>query len=1569
MVVMAQPVQNINHSAFRSMFEREKLSGNNFNDWFRQLKLVLRVEKKMFVSEQPLPAAPAADSDAQVLSQWNAVYDAYNEVACLIFGKEGKPVAAYVIQMKGYVDQLERLGYMLPQDLIVGLILNGLTKDFTGFVRNYNMQNMGKTIGELHAILIEPKRNRLKLKAREMIKKVYIPKPKNPKPFAKEHPTKDDTCHHCKDVGYWKRNCHVYLDELLKKKKQVGSATSSGFREARKLKQGALYLYVGNGVRAQVEAIGSYDLVLPNGLVIYFRISVSKNNVFYFNAIPSNGIYEIDMHDLVPNVNSIYNVSTKRAKHNLDSTYLWHCRLAHISKKRIEKLQQEGLLKSTDDESFDQCVSCLSGKMTRKSFPHRPERATDLLGIIHTDVCGPLRHVSRQGASYFITFTDDYSRYGYVYLLKHKHELTPPYTPQHNGVSERRNRTLLDMVRSMMNLTTLPLSFWDYALESATRILNMVPTKKVDKTPYELWYGKVPNLSYLKVWGCEALVKRDTPDKLQQRSVKCIFIGYPKETMGYYFYFPPENKIVVARYAEFFEKNLITQEVSGRAIDLEEIQDEDTSPSEITSKIPMEVEGFEPPQEEVIPIRRSERTHRAPDRLCLNIEEEEHDNMVWVLVDLPPNCKTVRSKWIFKKKTDMDGIVHTYKARLVAKGYTQLYGVDYEETFSPVADIRAIRILISIAAYYDYEIWQMDVKTAFLNGYLDEDIYMVQPEGFVDPNHPRKVCKLQRSIYGLKQASRSWNKRFDEEIKKFSFAQNLDKPCVYQKASGSNVTFLILYVDDIIIMGSASTPKEVKRMQNVPYASAVGSIMYAVRCTRPDVVFAQIITSRFQQNPGKLHWTAVKNILKYLRNTKDMFLVYGGNPEAELRVDCYCDAGFETDRDDIKSQTGYVFILNEGALDCKRSKQSTIAMSVIEAKYIATSEAAMEAVWIRKFISGLGIVPTINEPIRMFCDNSAALHFANEPGVQRGARHYHRRYHYVRESIALGEIRFLKVHTDDNLADPFTKALSKGKLTQHARSMGLRLASSFIKSHKVLEIASAEIIDRQLPFEYTITSISTDVVVMAQPVQNINHSAFRSMFEREKLFGNNFNDWFRQLKLVLRVEKKMFVIEQPLLAAPAADSDAQVQFENSSPYDMIKELKAMFEKQVGVERFDLIQTFHACKQEEGKPVDAYVIWMKGYVDQLERLGYILPQDLIVGLILNGLTKDFARFMRNYNMHNMGKTIGELHAILIKYEKGLPRKAETPQVMMIKGGKIQKAKKKSFKAKGKGKANGKGNDKQVYIPKPKNPKPSAKEHPAKDDTCHHCKEGFREVRKLKQGELYLYVGNDVCAQVEAIGSYELVLPNGLVICLDNCHYAPSITRGVVSVHHLVENGFVQCFTDFGILVSKNNVFYFNVIPSNGIYEIDMHDLVPNVNSIYNVSTKRAKHNLDSTYLWHCRLAHISKKRIEKLQQEGILRSTDDESFDQCVSCLSSKMTRKSFPHRPERATDLLEIIHTDVCGPLRHVSRQGASYFIIFTDDYSHYGYLYLLKHEVFDTFKVFKNEVKNQLGKTIKALR
>ncbi|GJX68809.1 putative RNA-directed DNA polymerase [Tanacetum coccineum] len=804
---------------------------------------------------------------------------------------------------------------------------------------------------------------------------------------------------------------------------------SDGFRVKRKLSYGEQYLHVGNGAQAAVEAIGVFNLVLPSDLPI------------------------------------------------LEDSHA--------------KLQREDFWKLS-------------------------------MTILMLYVCGPFRHVSRKGASYFLTFTDDFSRYGYVYLLKHKHEvfetfkvfksevelqlgkkikalrsdrggeylsqefkeylgkngivqhLTSPYTPQQNGVSERRNRTLLDMVRSMFNLTTLPLSFWDYALEFAVRILNMVPTKKVDKTPYEIWHGKVPNLSYLKVWGCEAYVKRDSADKLQQRSVKCIFVGYPKETMGYYFYFPPENKVIVARYGDFLERDLISQEFSGRDYDLED-DHMDTLPSENTSEIPVEPESLGPPPE-LIPIRRSERNKSAPNRLNLNIEveddvvgdlgepanykaamldpdkviwqgamDEEMNSMkvneVWIEVDPPPNAKVVRSKWLFKKKTDMD------------------------------ADIRAIRILIAIAAYYDYEIWQMDVKTAFLNGRLDEDIYMEQPEGKHHVNGINDLMRKSRSLDLLKIV--------------------MSHVCVYRKASGSDVVFLILYVDDILIMGNnipklkevkdylgkcfsvkdlgeaayilgikiyrdrslrliglnqsayidkilkkfsmqnskkgfipmevkhdlsnemcASSDEEKAYMKKVPYASAVGSIMYAVRCTRPDVAFAQNLVSRYQQNPGKLHWVAVKHILKYLRNTKDMFLVYGGIPDTEL--------------------------------DVTEQKATTIAMHATQSEYMAASEAAMEAVWIRKFVEDLGVMPSISKPINMYCDNSAAIIFANEPGVMKGARHFLRRYHYVREQVESGEIKLIKVHTDKNLADAFTKALPRGKVSEHANGIGLRLASSFM---------------------------------------------------------------------------------------------------------------------------------------------------------------------------------------------------------------------------------------------------------------------------------------------------------------------------------------------------------------------------------------------------------------------------------------------------------------------------------------------------------------------------------------------
>nr|GEV46306.1 hypothetical protein [Tanacetum cinerariifolium] len=214
----------------------------------------------------------------------------------------------------------------------------------------------------------------------------------------------------------------------------------------------------------------------------------------------------------------------------------------------------------------------------------------------------------------------------------------------------------------------------------------------------------------------------------------------------------------------------------------------------------------------------------------------------------------------------------------------------------------------------------------------------------------------------------------------------------------------------------ASTPAERQRMQNILYASAAGLIMYVVRCTRLDVAFTQNITSRFQQNPG--------------------------DTKRELRVSCYADAGYLTDADDIKTQTGYVFVLNGDAVDWKSTKKSIFATSSTDAEYIAAFDASKEAVWIHKFIYGLGVVPTIEEPINIYGDNTRAITIAKDHRVTKGARHFRAKVHYLQETIEMGDLRIEKVNTYDNLANPFTKALAVPKHSELTKKIGMIPASS-----------------------------------------------------------------------------------------------------------------------------------------------------------------------------------------------------------------------------------------------------------------------------------------------------------------------------------------------------------------------------------------------------------------------------------------------------------------------------------------------------------------------------------------------
>ncbi|KAL0311685.1 UNVERIFIED_CONTAM: Retrovirus-related Pol polyprotein from transposon TNT 1-94 [Sesamum calycinum] len=412
-------------------------------------------------------------------------------------------------------------------------------------------------------------------------------------------------------------------------------------------------------------------------------------------------------------------------------------------------------------------------------------------------------------------------------------------------------------------------------------------------------------------------------------------------------------------------------------------------------------------------------------------------NNVWELVDLPTGRKTIGNKWVLKVKRKADGSIDKFKARLVAKGYNQKEGIDYKETFSPVVRFASVRLILAIVAHLDLELFQMDVKTAFLNGELDEEIYMDQPEGFQEMGLKHKVCRLKRSIYGLKQSSRQWYYRFHRAITSIGFTMIEEDHCVYVKRSVKNFLILSLYVDILLAgnnmkmivatqkwlsstfemkdMGEAEyilgvkvhrdrskkllslsqetyikriierfrmhnanpvdtpmdkscvlskelcpkTEEEKKRMTKIPYASAVGSLMYAMMCTRPDLCVAVGMVS-------------------------------------SLRLVGYSDADGSADRDELKSTLGYAFLLGGAAITWCSKKQPCISLSTMEAEYVASTIA-----------------------------------YAKDPKYHGRTKHIDTRYHFIRDSITQGEVVLRHIPTNDMITDPFTKLLRRDAFHRH----------------------------------------------------------------------------------------------------------------------------------------------------------------------------------------------------------------------------------------------------------------------------------------------------------------------------------------------------------------------------------------------------------------------------------------------------------------------------------------------------------------------------------------------------------
>ena len=402
------------------------------------------------------------------------------------------------------------------------------------------------------------------------------------------------------------------------------------------------------------------------------------------------------------------------------------------------------------------------------------------------------------------------------------HELTVPKKTEQNGVAERMNRTLVETYRSILVNANLPHKFWAEELSTATYLRNRSPTTAVcGMTPHEALTGEKPQVDGLQVFGCQVFVHipKDERKKLDSKSRKCILLGYGTTTKGYRLY-DPLKKVFLSRDVIFNEQKCGFEEPSL-------IQKE----PEPLVYLECSDEHSETAEPSVPTVRRSEREKKQtnyygfrcnfsgvkePMSVSDALTNQEwadamkaeidslHDNSVWDLVQLPEGRKPVGSKWVFKVKTNADGSVERCKARLVARWYFQKEGLDYDETFSPVVRSESVCSVIALASKNGLKLHQMDITTAFLNGNLKEEVNMKQPEGFLVNGQEHLVCRLRKSIYGLKQSPRCWNQALDAQIKLMGFKQSTSDPCIYTSTTESGgLLVLAVYVDDILLAGKS----------------------------------------------------------------------------------------------------------------------------------------------------------------------------------------------------------------------------------------------------------------------------------------------------------------------------------------------------------------------------------------------------------------------------------------------------------------------------------------------------------------------------------------------------------------------------------------------------------------------------------------------------------------------------------------------------------------------------------------------------------------------------------------------
>ncbi|KAG8472464.1 hypothetical protein CXB51_034185 [Gossypium anomalum] len=678
---------------------------------------------------------------------------------------------------------------------------------------------------------------------------------------------------------------------------------------------------------------------------------------------------------------------------------------------------------------------------------------------------------SLNGSKYFILFIDDYTRFCWIYFLKHKsevaqvfvkfkaatktetglklktiridngteytsaqfqalcnktsvkHQLTNVYTPQQNGVSERKNRSLLDMARCLLFEKKLPKNLWAEVVNTAVYLQNRLPTKALEqKTPFEGWFGFKPSVEHLRVFGClcYAHIPAVKRDKLYERAQPGILMGYSAVKKGYRILDPLTNKIQVSRDVIFDEhacwnwnkgepeatsENLIVDQTKGVENDVD--MDLDDEPDRGTRTLAEIYERAHMAQVEPSSFKEAKADEGWRQAMANEIAMIKK-NQTWKLVDKPANRKVIGVKWVYKAKQNADGSLNKLKARLVVK------------------------------AHMHWNVYQLNVKSAFLNGILEEEIYVEQPQGFEVAGKEDMVCKLRKALYGLKQAPRAWYALIDTYLLSLDFQRSVSEPTLYVKKNNTETQLVVsLYVDDLLVTGGDEAvltdfKTKMKKMfemtdlglmtyflgmevsqkqggiflKQKSFALKVLSKFSMLNCKptpTPTAAGLKLSSQDSHEEGCETTYRSLIGCLLYLTATRPDIMFAA----EEVKLKGYTDSDWAGSKDDMKT----------------------------EAEYVAVASAVNQAIWLRKILADLNLFQ--EGATEILCDNKSAVAIAKNPVFHGRTKHFDIKLHVIREMAQACEIKLVHCNSEDQITDILTKGLGVSKFNKLRKFMGV----------------------------------------------------------------------------------------------------------------------------------------------------------------------------------------------------------------------------------------------------------------------------------------------------------------------------------------------------------------------------------------------------------------------------------------------------------------------------------------------------------------------------------------------------